>query len=144
VCVCGGGNPKKQDFIFFNLILFVIHFYNTYSIPFPSPFTHWLLYIPHLLLTSPHLHVDVPNHPQPHMTSKLPGASSLLRVRRFISEWTQTWEVLYCMCVGGLISAGVCCLFGGTVFEKSQGSRIIKTSGPPTKLPFSSASFSFN
>ena len=26
-------------------------------------------------------------------------------------------EVLYCMCVGGLKPAGVCCLFGGPVFE---------------------------
>ena len=32
--------------------------------------------------------------------------------------------VLYCMCVGGLISAGVCCLFGGPVFERSRGSRL--------------------
>jgi hypothetical protein len=34
-------------------------------------------------------------------------------------------EVLYCMCVGGLIAAGVCCLFGGPVFERSRGSRLI-------------------
>ena len=40
--------------------------------------------------------------------------------------------VLYCMCVGVLISAGVCCLVGGPVFERSQGSRLIKTAGPPT------------
>jgi hypothetical protein len=33
-------------------------------------------------------------------------------------------EVLYWMCVGGLISAGVCCLFGGSVFERSQGSKL--------------------
>jgi hypothetical protein len=51
-------------------------------------------------------------------------------------------EVLYCMCVGGLISAGVCCLFGGPVFERSRGSRLIKTVGPLTESPFSSASFS--
>jgi hypothetical protein len=30
--------------------------------------------------------------PPPHLTSNLPGASSLLRVRCFISEWTQTWK----------------------------------------------------
>ena len=41
-------------------------------------------------------------------------------------------KVLYCMCVGGLISAEVCCLFGGPVFEKFNGSRLIETAGPPT------------
>jgi hypothetical protein len=35
--------------------------------------------------------------------------------------------VLYGMCVGGLISAGVGCLIGGPVFERSQGSRLIET-----------------
>jgi hypothetical protein len=50
--------------------------------------------------------------------------------------------VLYHMCVGGLISAGVCCLFGDPVFERSQGSRLIETAGPPIVSPFSSASFS--
>jgi hypothetical protein len=53
-------------------------------------------------------------------------------------------EVLYCMCVRGLISAGVCCLFSGPVFERSQGSRLTKTAGPPTGSPFSLASFSFS
>jgi hypothetical protein len=42
---------------------------------------------------------------------------------------------------GGLISAGICCLFGGPVFERSQGFLLIETAGPPTGLPFSSASF---
>jgi hypothetical protein len=51
-------------------------------------------------------------------------------------------EVLCCMCVGSLISAGVCCLFGGSVSERSQGSKLIETTGPPTESPFSSASFS--
>jgi hypothetical protein len=35
------------------------------------------------------------------------------------------------MCVGGLISAGLCCLFGGPIFERSQGSRLIETAGLP-------------
>jgi hypothetical protein len=47
-------------------------------------------------------------------------------------------EVLYCMCVGGLISAGLGCLFGSPEFERSPGSRLIETAGPPTGLPFSS------
>jgi hypothetical protein len=29
--------------------------------------------------------------------------------------------VLYCICVGSLISAGVCCLVGSSVSERSQG-----------------------
>jgi hypothetical protein len=33
-------------------------------------------------------------------------------------------EVLYCLCVGGLISAGVCCLFGDPVFDRSWGVQI--------------------
>ena len=41
-------------------------------------------------------------------------------------------KVLYCMCVGDLISAGICSLFGGPVFERSQGSGLFKTAGPPT------------
>jgi hypothetical protein len=31
---------------------------------------------------------------------------------------------LYCMCIGGLILACVCCLFGGPVLERSLGSRL--------------------
>jgi hypothetical protein len=42
------------------------------------------------------------------------------------------------------MSAGVCCLFGGPVFERSQGSRLIKTADLPTGSPFSSASFSLS
>ena len=49
--------------------------------------------------------------------------------------------VLYGMFVGGLMSAGVGCLFGGSLFQTSRGSRLIETAGPPTGLPSSSASF---
>jgi hypothetical protein len=38
---------------------------------------------------------------------------------------------LLCVCVRGLISAGVGCLFGGSVFERWQGSRLSETAGPP-------------
>ena len=51
-------------------------------------------------------------------------------------------EVLYCMSVRVLISVGVCFLFGGPVFERSQGSRLIEMARPPTESPFSLASFS--
>jgi hypothetical protein len=41
------------------------------------------------------------------------------------------------MFVVGFISAGVCCLVGGPVYERSYGggSRLIETAGPPTGLP---------
>jgi hypothetical protein len=51
--------------------------------------------------------------------------------------------VLYCMCVGGLISAGVYFLFGGPVFEGSQRTRLIESADPLAGWLFSSASFSF-
>jgi hypothetical protein len=54
------------------------------------------------------------------LISKLPGASGLLRVRCIISEWTES--PLQYVCWGGLISAAIYGLFGGPVFERSQGS----------------------
>ena len=42
------------------------------------------------------------------------------------SQLSSNYAVLCCICVRDLISAGVCCLFGGLVFERSQGSRLIK------------------
>jgi hypothetical protein len=65
-----------------------------------------------------------------------------LRVRCIISEWTQTQQTSTVCVLGDSISAGICCLFGGPVLIRSPGSRLIRTSGPPTGLPFSSASFS--
>ena len=58
------------------------------------------------------------------------------------AEKEEDLAVLYCMCAGGLISTGVCCLFGCPVFERSQESRLMETAGAPTGLPFSSDSFS--
>ena len=37
--------------------------------------------------------------------------------------------VLCCLCVGGLVSVGVCCLVGGSVAKISQGSRLVETDG---------------
>jgi hypothetical protein len=76
---------------FLNLILFVIHF------------LHSIFHSPPLSIhhpTSPHPTPSLQptpsprgcSHPPPHLTSKLSGASSLLRVKCFISEWTQTWK----------------------------------------------------
>jgi hypothetical protein len=51
--------------------------------------------------------------------------------------------VLCCICVGGLITAVVCCLVGVPVSERSQGSKFIESAGPPISSPSSSASSSF-
>jgi hypothetical protein len=79
------GKHISSSLFFFKNNLF---FYTPYFIPPSPPSILRLFHIPHLLPT-PCLHVDV-LHPSPHLTSKLPGASSLLRVRCIISEWTQT------------------------------------------------------
>ena len=42
------------------------------------------------------------------------------------------------------MSAGVCCLVGGPVSERSQGSRLVETAGIPMGLPSSSAFSSFS
>jgi hypothetical protein len=53
-----------------------------------------------------------------------------LRVRCIFSDWTQTLQSS-AVCVGSLLLAGVYCLVGGSVSERSQGSRLIETAGPP-------------
>jgi hypothetical protein len=78
--------------------------------------------------------------PQPKMTSKFLGASNLLRVMCIICEWTQPRNRLLYVC-WGLLLVGVCCLFGGPLFERSWESRLIETAGHPSGWPFSSASF---
>jgi hypothetical protein len=65
-------------------------------------------------------------------------------IRCIISEMNTEPEIHYCMFVGGLLSTGVCWLFGGPVFERFQRSRLIETAGPPTGSPFSSASISLS
>jgi hypothetical protein len=47
------------------------------------------------------------------------------------------------MLVIGFISDGEYCLLGGPVFERSWGSRLIMTAGPPIGSPFCSVSSSF-
>jgi hypothetical protein len=66
-------------------------------------------------------------HPPSHLTSKLPGDSSLLRIRCIISGWTQTQKSSTVCVLGASLSAGVLFMFGDTVFERSQGSRLIET-----------------
>ena len=124
---------------YYFIIIINLFFYTPYFIPPPWPWPNlWLFHIPHLLPTtlSPH---GCP-HSLPHLDYKLLGASSLLRVRCII--WMNTdLAVLYCMCVGYLISDSICCLFGGPVFDRSWGSWLMEIAGLPTGSPFSSASF---
>jgi hypothetical protein len=79
----------SPQYIFLNFILFSIHF--LYSI-FHSPRSIHLLTAPCPTLPHPTLSQHGCPHPlpPPHLTSKLTGASSFLRVRCFVSEWTQT------------------------------------------------------
>jgi hypothetical protein len=69
--------------VFLNFILFLIYVLNSifHFLP-PSPLC--LLQIPYLLLTPP-VSTWMPP-PLPNLTSKIPGASILLRVRCIISE----------------------------------------------------------
>jgi hypothetical protein len=65
----------------------------------------------------------------PHTLSQaslLPGASSLSRVRHSLLPLRADQAVLCCLCVKGLRPAGVCYLVGGSVSERSQGSRVVE------------------
>jgi hypothetical protein len=58
----------KKYFFFFNFFILFFQLGTLYSIshsPTPAPSTLWLLHIPHLLPTWPHLHL---NTPKPHPT----------------------------------------------------------------------------
>jgi hypothetical protein len=60
----------------------------TFHIPFSVPYPHLLS--DYSTSSPPHtVSMRMPPLP-PHLTSKLPGGSSLLRIRCIISEWTQT------------------------------------------------------
>ena len=77
---------KKTSFegnAFLLFILINLLFYTPYYIPLPQS-TLQLFHMPHLLPTP--LPPRGCPHPPPHLTSKLPGASSLLRVMCIISE----------------------------------------------------------
>jgi hypothetical protein len=51
--------------------------------------------------------------------------------------------VFHCICVRGFISAGICCLVGGSMSGRSQGSKLVETVGLPLGSPSSLASSSF-
>ena len=70
----------------------ICNLFFTLHIPFPAPPNPpFNCFKSHT--SSPPLSTPSPcgcPHPLPHLTSKLPGASSLLRVRCIITKWTQT------------------------------------------------------
>jgi hypothetical protein len=72
----------------------------------------------------------------PHQTSKLPGASSLLRVRCIFSEWTQIQQFSTVYVLGASYQL-VYAAWLVVQCQRSQGSRLIETIGPPTGSSFS-------
>ena len=68
--------------------------------------------------------------PPPFLTSKHIEVSSLLRVRCIICGWHRPESPLLYVCWGPHISW--CIWFYGTVFKRSQGSRLVEIAGPPT------------
>jgi hypothetical protein len=76
-------------------------------------------------------------------TSPLPGASNLSRVSASsLTEPKPGSHPLY-MC-SDLISAGICCLVGGSVSERFLRSRLPETAGLPIQSPSFLASSSFS
>jgi hypothetical protein len=122
-----------------NSVPLLFLFFNNYVIFLYSPYFIPLLIHPLILshpMTPPHSSNSQLTRPPyslvPSVSWRL-GASSL----------SPDPTVLCCMHVGGLMSAGVCCLVGGPVSEKSHGSRLVETDGSTTGSPSSLASSSF-
>lgn len=104
--------------------------------------TLWPLYIPYLLhpFLSP---LGYPPTHNPLTQSDLPTTWGLQSVESYVHLlWLNPELAIWCcICVWGLISAGECCLVGGSNFVRTLGSRLIETVGPSTGLPSFSASF---
>jgi hypothetical protein len=100
---------------------------------YPSPHVYTLTVLhptPTLFLPPrgcPHPYPTRPPHYLGLQVSRGLSASSLTDIR--------DPEVLCCICVKGLISASICYLVGGTVSERSQGSRLVKTASLPVGFP---------
>jgi hypothetical protein len=94
-------------FLVFFFYIFKLKFLQ--SIFYFPPSTLWLFLIPYLLPSL--LSQGGCLHSSPHLTSKLPGPSSLLRIKCIISELTQTeksstvcvlgtlYQVMYAVCL---------------------------------------------
>ena len=117
----------------YSLIFFTVQIYSPPSSPSNCSISHTSS-CPQSLRGCPHSYpTSSPYSLSPQVSPGL-GASSLSEARPSSPR---------SVCVGGFISAGVCCLVGGPVFGRSWGSRLIETAGPPTKLPSFSASSAF-
>jgi hypothetical protein len=77
----------RRGFFSLKNFIYLFIFYTYFMLPLSNL---WLFHIPYPLPT-PLSPCGCPP-PPPHLTSKLPGASSLLRVRHIVSDWTQTWQ----------------------------------------------------
>jgi hypothetical protein len=124
-------------FCFFFLCFFLFNSHSRFYSP-PGPLSDCST--SHISSLTHCLHEDVPTTTRPLNSLGPPvswglGASSLIEPRLSIPLLYMCW---------GLISAGVCYLVGGPVSERSGGSRLIDTAGPPTGSPSSSASSSFS
>jgi hypothetical protein len=126
-------------YIYIYLTLFVIHILHSIfhspplsihppTAPHPTPPLH----------PTPSPHGCPYHHPSWPLKSLGPPVSWGLGTSS-LNEHRPRSPLLYC--VWGVISTGICCPFGGPVFKRSQGSKIIKTSGPPTESTFSLTSF---
>ena len=129
----------ELNIIFFVLVVFNFFFYT-------PDFIHLLVHpltVPHSI-PPPHLcdstRMSTLPHSPSHHTSKLPGASNLLRVRCMFSDWDKArqsspvcvLEVTYQLVYAAWLM--VQCL------RDLVGSSLIETASPPTGLPSSSSS----
>jgi hypothetical protein len=111
--------------------------------PSPSPPSDWST----SHTSSPQLSPRGCPHSPPHQTSPLSRAPSLLRVSCIFSDQVQTLKSSAVYVLGAsyqLVWDDISCLVGGTVSERSQGSRLVETAAPPTGSPSSPASYSFS
>jgi len=120
---------------------YMLSLLKNYFFLFFNPFLQSRLHPPPSL---PHDRSLSHTSPRPRLPSPLGQTSlrpqSLKGLVHFLSL-SPDQAVLCCICVRSLISAGVCSLVGGSVSERSQGSRSVDL---PMGLPSSSASSSFS
>jgi hypothetical protein len=102
-----------------SLFYFYLFFNLFYSPDFiPSWSTLWLLHIPYLLPAVSKRNTHTADQTRPPHSMGLQVSWEL-----GTSLTSPDWAVLCCICVGDFISAGVCCLVGSSMFERSWGFR---------------------
>jgi hypothetical protein len=85
-------------------------------------------------MSSPHSYPIYASY-SPHHSSPFSGASSLSRVRCFLSKWGQTRQFSVEYVSGDLESAPICYLVVSSVSERSQGSKLMETASFPMGSP---------